>query len=133
MSTCDAQCLLAHLLEPDRRAELPDLWRHGRDGHLTYRFSGRSNTFTWDARAVEETTARWLELNAPPPDSVAPFVDAHERLLAVVQQAGGPQPDAIYHDLGAGEVTAVWEDRQQAVIIDGVGATEAAAAAPAAS
>lgn len=64
MSTRDAQCLLAHLLESDRGAKLPEHWRDGRDGRLTYRFSGSSNTYTWDVCAAEETTARWLDLDA---------------------------------------------------------------------
>lgn len=133
MSTCDAQCLLAHLLESDRRAELPEHWHHGHDDSLTYRFSGSSNTYTWDAQAVAEITNRWLELDAPRPDSVAPFVEAHKRLLAGLLKAGGPPPDTVHDDLGAGEVTAVWEDRKQMAIIDGVGVSEEAVGAPSAS
>jgi len=133
MSTCDAQCLLAHLLESDRRAVLPEHWHHGHDDSLTYRFSGSSNTYTWDAQAVEEITNRWLELNAARPDSVAPFVEAHERLLAGLLRVGIPPPDAVSHDLDAGEVAAVWEDRKQMAIIDGVGVSERAVGAPSAS
>jgi len=133
MSTRDAQCLLAHIVESDRIAKLPEHWRHGRDGRLTYRFSGSSNAYTWGARAVEEVATRWLDLDVPRPDGVAPFIEAHTRLLAGLLRAGGPPPDAVYHDLDAGEVTAVWEDRKLMVIIDGVGATEAAAGAPVAS
>jgi hypothetical protein len=119
--TCDAQCLLALLLESDRSAELPEHWCHGPHGSLTYRFSGGTNSYTWDARAVEETAARWRGLEAPRPDSVARFIAAHESLLAGLGRIGGALPDSIYHDLGAGEVTAVWQDRKQVVIIDAIG------------
>jgi len=121
MFTCDAQCLLTQLLESDRSAELPEHWRHGPHGGLTYRFSGSTNSYTWDAHAVEEMATRWRGLKAPRPDSVAHFIEAHESLLAGLGRTGGALPDSVFHDLEAGEVTAVWQDRKQAVIIDGIG------------
>lgn len=121
MSTIDAQCLIAHLIASDREATLPSHWRHSSAGDLSWRFGLDADRFTWDPRPVADAAARWRELDQPPPDAVAPAVAAHTRLLDVLRQAGRPEPDAVYHDLGLGEVTCVWNDAKQVVIVDGVG------------
>jgi len=124
MSTVEAQCLIAHLIASDGEAVLPSHWRHLSAGHLSWRFGPGADDFTWDPEAVAEAAVRWRELDEPHPEAVAPAVAAHTRLLDVLRQAGRPEPDAIYHDLDLGEVTGVWNDQKQVVIVDGVGVDE---------
>lgn len=121
MTTVDAQCLIAHLIASDREAALPGYWRHSAGGDLTWRFAPDADTFTWDPEAVAEAAKQWLKLGEPPPPAVAPAIAAHTRLLELCRVAGRPAPDAVYHDLGQDEVTAVWNDHKQVVIVEAVG------------
>lgn len=121
MSTLDAQCLIAHLIASDGEAVLPSHWRHSAGGDLTWRFGLDADHFTWRREAVAEAAQRWRELGAAPPEAVAEAVAAHARTLDVLREAGRPEPDAVYHDLDIGEVTCVWNETKQILIVDGVG------------
>jgi hypothetical protein len=125
MTTLDAQCMVAHVIDRDGGGAPPEHWRHRADGTLGWRFTEGSRDFRWDASATAEVAAAWRKLDAASPVSVAPYIDAHRRLLDALEAAGVAPPDAVLHDLSAREITALWEDGKRAVVIDRIGRSAA--------
>jgi hypothetical protein len=123
IDSLDAQSLLVRITEKTMRP--PDIWRHERSGALSCAYDGGENVFSWSAGDVAGMARRWRESRpGRPPQRVRRFGDAHERLLALVKEAGLEPADAIVHDLRRGEVRAVWEDNEVVVVVDGIGESE---------
>jgi hypothetical protein len=120
MDSLDAQRLVMQLTEGE--VTPPDLWWHDRSGALTYAYSGSTNTFTWRQPAVAEMAARWRRENPIPATVPVPeFGDAHERLLALAEEAGLGPPDAVVHDLGRAELRGVWQEHKAVIVVEQVG------------
>jgi hypothetical protein len=49
------------------------------------------------------------------------FVEAHERLAALIREAGLAPADTVVHDLRRAEIRAVWEDEKVVFAVDGIG------------
>ena len=118
MDSIDAQCLVVDLF--DARAAGPPFWRHDRDGTLHYRFDNSPRSYSWEADAVRAMAEEWREREppAPTPASIAGHVAAHRELLGVLAGDGRDPPDSVVHDLGAREVSAVWEEARLVVIVE---------------
>ncbi len=117
MLTLDAECLLVQLADQEDMG-IPDIFLHGRDGSLTYGFTATRNTYTWEATAVREMAERWRSLAAHVPPRVADHVAAHRRFVALLDTDDMEPPDAVVHDLSAGEVRACWEEEKVVVIVE---------------
>ena len=118
MDSIDAQCLVVDLF--DARAAGPPFWRHDRDGTLHYRFDGSPRSYSWETDAVAAMAEEWREREppAPVPASIERHVAAHRELLGVLAGDGRDPPDSVVHDLGAREVSAVWEEAKLVVIVE---------------
>ncbi len=116
MLTLDAQCLLVRLADQED-TDLPDSFVHGRDGSLTFGFALTRNTYTWEAVAVREMAERWRSLAADVPPRIADHVAAHRRFVALLAGDAMDPPDAVVHDLAAGEVRACWEEEKVVVVV----------------
>ena len=120
MDSLDAQCLLVSTVT--KRQPPPDLWRHERSGSLSCAYSGGEQTFTWRAEDVAAMAERWRSTDGnEAPEQIRFFVDAHERLDALLTESGLVPADTVIHDLERGELRVVWEDRKVVVVIDELG------------
>jgi hypothetical protein len=117
MLTLDAECLLVQLADQEDMG-VPDIFLHGRDGSLTYGFAATRNTYAWEATAVREMAERWRSLAAQIPPRIADHVAAHRRFLALLDTDDMEPPDAVVHDLSAGEVRACWKEEKVVVIVE---------------
>ena len=121
MDSLDGQCLLVHFADGEIPRP-PDLWRHHRSGTLSCAYDGGENTFTWEARAVAEMARRWRESGQiEAPERVRLFIDTHERLESIAEDAGLGPPDVMIHDLAHGEIRGVWEQQQVVITVDEIG------------
>jgi hypothetical protein len=59
------------------------------------------------------------------PEQARPFVEAHQRLVALASQAGLGPADAITHDLGRAEIRASWEDERLLLVVEEIGSVSA--------
>ena len=120
MDSLDAQCLLIDVAMGEIRP--PDLWRHERSGALACSYEGGTRTFTWPPEDVAELARRWRqgEPDRAPKQALA-LRDAHERLAALVGEAGLRSADVVVHDLARAEVRAVWEEEKVVLVVEGIG------------
>ena len=120
MDSLDAECLLIQRAEGEIRP--PDLWRHERSGALSCGYEGGENTFTWRAEHVAQMADTWRNSEASQaPEQARPFVEAHQRLVALVSQAGLGPADVITHDLGRAEIRATWQDEKILLVVEEIG------------
>ncbi|MDQ3608511.1 MAG: hypothetical protein M3459_06385 [Actinomycetota bacterium] len=124
MLTLDAECLLVQLADQEDMG-VPDIFLHGRDGSLTYRFAATRNTYTWEATAVREMAERWRSLAAQIPPRIADHVAAHRRFVALLETDDMEPPDTVVHDLCAGEVRAGWKEEKVVVIVEQIAGSAA--------
>lgn len=124
MLTLDAECLLVQLADQEYMG-VPDIFLHGRDGSLTYGFAATRNTYAWEATAVREMAERWRSLAAQIPPRIADHVAAHRRFLALLDTDDMEPPDAVVHDLCAGEVRACWKEEKVVVIVEQIAGSAA--------
>jgi hypothetical protein len=120
MDSLDAQCLLIQVTMGEQRP--PDLWRHDRSGELSCAYEGGTTTFTWPPKDVAKLARRWRGRGPGPtsPQALA-LRDAHERLSAMVGEAGLPAADVVIHDLRRAELKAIWEERKVVLVVDRIG------------
>jgi hypothetical protein len=120
MNSLDAQCLLIEVAHGEIRP--PDLWRHDRSGALTCCYENGTRTFTWPAEDVAEMARRWRQCNPDrAPTQALALRDAHERLAALIAEAGLDPADVVIHDLGRAELRAFWEDEKVMLVVERVG------------
>jgi hypothetical protein len=120
MDSLDAQCLIFSLTQKEQTP--PDLWRHDRSGALSCAYSGGEMNFTWKAEDVADLARRWQDSEASEvPEPLCAFVDAHQRVDALVTESGLGLPDVVIHDLVRLELRVVWEEQQVVVVIDEIG------------
>ncbi len=124
MLTLDAECLLVQLADQEDMG-VPDIFLHGRDGSLTYSFAATRNTYAWEATAVREMAERWRSLAAQIPPRIADHVAAHRQFLALLDTDDMEPPDAVVHDLSAGEVRACWKEEKVVVIVEQIAGSAA--------
>ncbi len=131
MDTLDAQCYLMQLAAEDDHPG-PDLWRHTRDGWLTWAFRGGSGgDYSWSPPDVAEVAERWRSSGATEvPAAIAGVVDVHRRFTQLAEEENRPTPDVVIHDLGVGEVRAVWHEPKLVVIVDEIPAAAGVARPP---
>ncbi len=100
----------------------PDLWRHDRSGALACSYEGGTRTFTWPADDVAELARRWRQRDpGQTPKQALALRDAHERLAALIAEAGLGSADVITHDLGRAELRAIWEDEKVMLVVERIG------------
>jgi hypothetical protein len=120
MDSLDAQCLLIEVVSGEIRP--PDLWRHDRSGALTCSYEGGTRTFTWPAEDVAEMARRWRRQESDgAPEQALALRDAHERLAALIAEAGLGPADAMIHDLGRAELRAIWEEEKVVLVVERIG------------
>jgi hypothetical protein len=120
MDSLDAECLLLQGAEGEIRA--PELWRHDRSGALSCGYEGGECTFTWRAEQVAQMAHTWRNSDTRrAPEQARLFVDAHERLVVLANQAGLGPADVITHHLGRGEIRGRWEDEQVLLVVEEIG------------
>jgi hypothetical protein len=91
MDPLDAQCLLIDVVTGEMPP--PDLWRHDRSGALACYYEGGTRTFTWPAEDVAELARSWRDRNPNrTPKQALALRDAHERLAALIAEAGLAPP-----------------------------------------
>jgi hypothetical protein len=124
MDSLDAQCLLIDVVMGEMPR--PDLWRHDRSGALACCYAGGTRTFTWPPQDVAELARRWRERSpARTPKQAQALRDAHERLAALIAEAGLGPADVVIHDIGRAELRAIWEPEQVVLVVERVGDSEA--------
>ena len=96
----------------------PDIWHHHRSGELSCSYDGGERVFTWPAESVAEMASTWRESGSRAPAQAQPFLEAHERLEAIVRDAGLAPADSVGFHLGRAELKAVWEDHEVVLVID---------------
>jgi hypothetical protein len=120
MDSLDAQCLLIQLAEGEIPA--PGLWRHERSGALSCGYEGGECAFTWRAEQVARMAHTWRNSNrSRAPEQARSFVDAHQRLVALANQAGLGPADVITHHLDRAEIRARWEDARVLLVVEEIG------------
>ena len=120
MDSLDAQCLLIAVAVG--QIPPPDLWRHDRSGALACSYEGGTRTFTWPPEDVAELARKWRERKPDrTPKEAGALRDAHERLAALIAEAGLGPADAVIHDLGRAELRAIWEHEQVVLVVDHIG------------
>jgi hypothetical protein len=55
-----------------------------------------------------------------PPERLRPFLDAHQRFEALIMEAGRAAADSVSFHIARAELTAVWEEENVVVTIDGI-------------
>ena len=120
MDSLDAQCLLIQVTMGEQRP--PDLWRHDRSGELSCANEDGTGTFTWPARDVAQMARTWRRRDVgQTPQQALDLRDAHERLLAMIGEAGLPPADVMIHDLPLAELRAFWEKQKVVLVIERIG------------
>jgi hypothetical protein len=120
MDSLDAQRLVMQMVEAD--IPPPDLWHHERSGALTCAYAGGTKTFTWPATDVADMARRWRRENPIPATVPVPaFPAAHERLLALAEEAGLGPPDVVVHDMTRSELRGVWQEHKAVIVVEQVG------------
>lgn len=123
MDSLDAQCLLIQLAEGELPP--PELWRHDRSGELSCRYEDATRVFTWRPEEVARMARRWRNSDPiQPPELARSFVAAHERLIALTDEAGLGPADVVTHDCGRGELEGIWADRKLKVVVEQIGEAE---------
>lgn len=124
MDSLDAQCLLIDVVMGEMPP--PDLWHHDRSGALACCYEGGTRTFTWPPEDVAELARRWRERSpARTPKQAQELRDAHQRLTALIAEAGLGPADVVIHDIGCAELRAIWEPEQVVLVVERVGDSEA--------
>lgn len=120
MDSLDAQCLLIQLAEGEIRP--PDIWRHDRSGALSCAYEGGEWAFTWPPEDVAELARTWRDSDTSrPPEQARLFLDAHQRLKALADEAGLGPADAMIHHLGRAELRGRWEDEEVVLVVEEIG------------
>jgi hypothetical protein len=100
----------------------PKIWSHDRSGALSCAFGNSENRFTWPPEDVAKMAENWRKGNSmEAPEDALSFRDAHERVEAILHDAGLTGPDVITHDFSARELRCVWEDEKRVVVVDKIG------------
>jgi hypothetical protein len=120
MDSLDAQCLVIQHAEGEIRA--PEVWRHDRSGALSCGYERGELAFTWRPEQVAQMARTWRDSDASRvPEPARLFVDAHERLVALTNEAGLEPADEITHDLGRAEIRARWDDQKLLLVVEHIG------------
>ena len=119
IDTLDAQCLIARLTDGEIRT--PAMWAHERSGALSCAYDGGRAVFTWSADDVAAMARTWRGSQAGRPlRRIQSFRQAHERLVALTNEAGLRPADRIVHNLRHGEVRGVWQDEGILVVVENI-------------
>jgi len=117
MDSVDAQCLLLSTMRG--KIQAPEIWSHDRSGALTCAIGNSEYRFTWPPEDVAKMAEEWRNGNSiEAPEYALLFRDAHERVQAILHDAGLREPDVVTHDFSARELRCVWEDEKQVVVVD---------------
>src|SRR3989442_15383982 len=117
MDSLDAQCLVVDLL--GGKPEPPDFWRHDRSGALSFAYEGSDRSFTWGPDAVADMARKWRESDVREiPEAARLFIDMHERLEAMAEEAGLGPPDVTIHHLIRAGGRATWGDEKLVLVVD---------------
>jgi hypothetical protein len=121
MDSLDAQCLIIETVE--REMPLPGIWRHDCvSGSLSCAYEGGENVFTWPREDVAAMARRWRDSDAHRTSKRArQFVDAYQRLEAVIRESGLRPPDTVTFHLGLAALRAQWDREKVVVEVDGIG------------
>lgn len=120
MDSLDAQCLLIQVTMGDQRP--PDLWRHDRSGALSCAYEDGTSTFTWPPKDVAKLARTWRDRDpGETPQQAVDLRNAHERLSAMIGEAGLPPADVMIHDLPRAELRAFWEKQKVVLVVERIG------------
>jgi hypothetical protein len=100
----------------EQDAVVPDQWCHDlAEGSLTYRFGSSTNTFTWQADAVE---AMADEIDGEPASERArELLSLWSGVRRILDEGELADPDRVYVDDLADEMMLVWHEPKLVVVI----------------